>query len=372
MASSQAPILFSANSSWNLLNFRAPIIRALMDRKLRVAAAVPRDSGAASLGELGVELHYIPIDVHGLSPVRDIRLLTSYFNLMRRVRPSAFLGFTAKPNIYGSVAAARLGIPVLNTVSGLGTAFLSGRALQFLVSNIYQYALRRSERVFFHNADDRNLFLSRKLVRASQTRVVAGSGVDVDRFSPPADPTLHEPPTFLFIGRLLRDKGAKEFAEAASLVLKTKSARFQMLGSADEHPKAVTEEELQPFISAGAIELLGQSDDVRPFIELADCVVLPSYREGLPRVLLEASAMATPVIATDVPGCRHAVEHGRTGLLCSPKSSESLAATMIDFLDMSPPERRMMGHSGREKAVLEFSDEEVVAAYLEALREVGI
>jgi glycosyltransferase involved in cell wall biosynthesis len=372
MTSSGQPILISANSSWNLLNFRLPIIEALMERGYRVAAAVPSDKAAVSLVEVGVDVHNLPIDARGLSPVGDARLLFRYWRLMRRLRPSAFLGFTVKPNIYGSIAAAHLGVPAVNTVTGLGTAFLSGRALELGVASIYRYAFRKSERVFFHNPDDRDLFVSRKLIKASQASVVAGSGIDLRHFSATVEVEGDRPPTFLFVGRLLKDKGVKEFAEAAAIVRETTSARFQILGSVEDHPKAVSGDVLDPFISNGVVELLGQTEDVRPFIRRADCVVLPSYREGLPRVLLEASAMGKPVIATDVPGCRHAVEEGRTGLLCEPRSSQSLARALLAFLEMSPEDRSSMGLSGRRKAESQFSSEQVAAAYIDALERAGI
>ena len=366
LPSNDSPILFSANSSWNLINFRAPIIRALLQRRYRVAAAVPSDDDATALAKLGVELHRIPIDARGLSPLRDVGLLMSYFRLMRELRPSAFLGFTVKPNLYGSIAAARLDIPVLNTITGLGTAFLSGPVLRAIAATIYRHALRNSRTVFFHNSDDRDLFISKKLVMPEQARIVAGSGVDLEHFSPSSG-RIGNPPTFLFVGRFLRDKGVKEFAEAASIVRKTHSAKFLMLGSMEDHPKAARTSELQKFVTSGDVELIGEADDVRPFMEAADCIVLPSYREGLPRVLLEASATAKPVIATNVPGCRTVVEEGRTGLLCEPRSSLSLAKAMIAFLEMSQKDRLSMGSRAREKAEREFSQDDVVDAYLEAL-----
>ena len=362
-----SPILFSANSSWNLINFRAPIIKALLQRRYRVAAAVPSDDDATALAKLGVEIHRIPIDARGLSPLRDVGLLISYLRLMRELQPSAFLGFTVKPNLYGSIAAARLKIPVLNTITGLGTAFLSGPVLRTITTSLYRHALRNSQSVFFHNSDDRDLFVSEKLVRPEQARIVAGSGVDLDHFSPTPAKTIGDPPTFLFVGRLLRDKGVGEFAEAASIVRKTHSAKFLMLGSMEKHPKAARKSDLQRFVSGGDVELLEETTDVRPFMETADCIVLPSYREGLPRVLLEASAMAKPVIATDVPGCRSVVDEGRTGLLCEPRSSLSLAKAMIAFLNMPPKDRLSMGIGAREKAEREFSEDHVVDAYLDAL-----
>lgn len=360
--------MLSANSSWNLINFRTPIIKALLEGGHRVAAAIPIDDGTDPLRRLGVELHHIPIDARGLSPLRDVGLLMSYFRLMRELRPSAFLGFTVKPNLYGSIAAARLDIPVFNTITGLGTAFLSGPALRAIAATIYRHALRNSRTVFFHNSDDCDLFVSQKLVVPEQARIVAGSGVDLDHFSPSPSRRIGNPPTFLFVGRLLRDKGVKEFAQAASIVRKAHSAKFLMLGSMEDHPKAASTSELLKFVTSGDVELLGETGDVRPFMEAADCIVLPSYREGLPRVLLEASAMAKPVIATNVPGCRSVVEEGRTGLLCEPRSSLSLANAMMAFLEMSRKDRLSMGSRAREKAEREFSQDDVVDAYLETLQ----
>lgn len=365
-------VLLSANSSWNLVNFRAPIIAGLQESGFRVLAAVPDDGSAQALHAMGVEIHNVPVDARGISPVRDAHLFLSYRTLLRRLRPAAFLGFTAKPNIYGSAAAARLGIPVINTITGLGTGFLSGRALERIVSSLYRWGLRRSQLVFFHNPEDRDLFIARRLVRPAQTAVVPGSGIDLHHFAPAPSQAGDRQPTFLFIGRFLKDKGAMEFAQAAAIVKTTKAARFQMIGSIEEHPKAAPRELFDDLVRDGTIELLGTTNDVRPFIADADCVVLPSYREGLPRVLLEASAMATPVIATDVPGCRHALEDGVTGLLCDARSASSLAEAMTKIAEMSPQERAAMGVSGRQKAEREFSQERVVTAYLDALQEFGV
>jgi glycosyltransferase involved in cell wall biosynthesis len=316
---------------------------------------------------MGVDVHHVPVDALGLSPVSDARLFVSYFSLFRRLRPSAILAFTIKPNIYGSIAASRLRIPIVNTLTGLGTGFLSGSALQTVVEALYRFSLRHSRRVFFHNADDRDLFVRRGLVTADQAAVVGGSGVDLEHFASCEARTAIGPPSFIFVGRLLKDKGAREFLEAAKLVSESRSALFRMLGSFEAHPKAIDEEIVKRHQST--VEILGPADDVRPHIAHADCVVLPSYREGLPRALLEASAMAKPVIATDVPGCRQAVEDGVTGLLCDVRSAESLAAAMIAMIDMTPEQRSAMGRSGRAKVKREFSEQEVVAAYLKVLGE---
>lgn len=354
------------------MNFRQPVIAGLLAANFRVLAAVPNDAAAQALQEMGVEVHFVPLDAGGMSPVRDLRLLLRYRQLFGRLRPAALLPFTAKPNIYGSIAAAWAGIPTINTITGLGTAFLSGRGLDAVVSGLYRLSLRRSARVYFHNSEDLDLFVCRKLVSAYQAAVVPGSGIDLERYSPVQEGRAEAPLTFLFIGRLLKDKGALEFAKAAAIVRKARVARFQMLGTGEGHPKAISKEELETFRADGTVELLGAVNDVRPSIAAAHCVVLPSYREGLPRVLLEASAMGKPVIATDVPGCRQAVDAGFTGILCEARSVESLAEAMIEMVDMPPIERLRMGARGRRKVEQEFSERRVVDAYLDALRDARV
>jgi len=363
-------VVISANSSWNLVNYRAPIIRALIEDGHKVLAAVPEDDTIPQLRALGAGIEPIAIQPRGLSPVGDLRLLLSYRSLMRRVAPDAFLGFTVKPNIYGTMAAASAGVPSINTITGLGTGFLSGAALQHLISTLYRAAMRKSDRVFFHNQEDLDLFVGKGLIKRAQGAVVAGSGVDLDRFRAAEPPNRGTDPTFLFIGRFLKDKGVGEFIEAArDLRARFPSARFQMIGSIEDHPKAIAREIVETAAQQKIVELIGTTMDVRPFIADADCVVLPSYREGLPRVILEASAMARPVIATDVPGCRQAVVTGKTGLLCDSRSASALADAMSSFAAMTAGERAAMGAEARRLAEREFSEARVVDSYRDALAQ---
>jgi glycosyltransferase involved in cell wall biosynthesis len=369
-ASPNAAIVISANSSWNLIHYRAPLIRRLVSLGSRVTAAVPEDVNASELSRFGIRCEHVPISAHGISGSADLSLTYAYHKLFRQIKPAAFLAFTIKPNIYGSLAAAANDVPVINTITGLGTGFLSGPLLQGVVSMLYRFALLRSAHVFFHNSEDLDLFLAKGLVRRAQASVIAGSGVDLHHFAP-VPVNSDERPIFLFIGRLLQDKGAREFLDAASIVRRTRRARFQIIGEIEEHPKAVPPELVRIAVSNGDIELLGTTRDIRPLVAAAQCVVLPSYREGLPRVLLESCAMGTPVIATDVPGCRQVVEHGVNGLLCEARSGASLARAMIEMIDKSPEERAAMGGQGRRKAEREFSYQQIVDAYVDALAKVG-
>jgi glycosyltransferase involved in cell wall biosynthesis len=333
-------------------------------------AIVPRDEFTPGLEDLGVEVRPISMDARGISPLADLLLLIRYFRAIRQIRPAVFVAFTAKPNIYGSAASTWIGIPYVNTVSGLGTGFLTGRILQTVIAGLYRWSLRKAHRVFFHNREDRDLFVSDAIVRPEQARVVRGSGVSLSHFTPMSSCKRPDAPAFLFIGRFLKDKGVDEFLEAAAAVKKERPAKFQMIGSPLSHPKAVSAETLERSAVLGHVELLGSTDDVRPFIAAADCVVLPSYREGLPRVLLEAAAMGKPVITTDAPGCRDVVEDGVTGLLCQPRSTQSLASAMLRFTAMPRSEWEEMGRQARNKAEREFSEADVVRAYLDTVGEI--
>lgn len=362
-------ILLSANSSWNIFNFRLGLITALQGRGFKVAVAAPADDHAAALRKLGIDLVPLAIDSSGASPVRDLRLLAGYYRVLRRIRPAAFLGFTAKPNIYGSIAAAALGIRVINNISGLGTAFIEKTRLTKIVSALYRIALKRSSTVFFQNRDDCQLFTAAGLVTPDQARLLPGSGIDLDRFRPSGQPRAAGPFRFLFVGRLLWDKGLAELVEAARMVRHAHpEVRFQLLGAAGvANRTAVPADTLQGWIDEGLVEYLGADDDVRRHIDQADCLVLPSYREGLPKALLEGSAMGKPVIATDVPGCRDVVDDGRTGFLCEVRSARSLAEAMIRMIACSAEDRQAMGELGRRKVELEFCQSRVIDKYLEAL-----
>lgn len=361
-------IVLSANSDWNIANFRTGLIRALRGAGYEPAVLAPFDPAAdRRMRELDVERIEVKIDRSGINPLADLRLLSEYRKLLKRLRPAAYLGYTIKPNIYGSMAAASLGIPAIPNVSGLGTAFIRAGPLQQIVTRLYRMAFRRAPAVFFQNGEDRQLFVDRHIVRADQAQVLPGSGVDLKRFAPA--PVMDGPPVFLLVGRLLRDKGVIEFLEAArQLRVVLPDARFQLLGPIDDGNRtAVARVELDHWAAEGVVEYLGTTDDVRPFIAAATAVVLPSYREGLPRSLLEAAAMARPLIAADVPGCRDVVEDGVNGYLCAVRDANSLASAMLRLAGL-PGERRLaMGEAARRTVQERFSEKLVLTAYLDTL-----
>ena len=361
----RAKIMVSSNSAWNLANFRKPVIEALIAAGIEVVAVAPADGQEGRLEAMGATFRAIKMRATGMSPFEDARLLRDYITLLRAERPCLFLGFTAKPNIYGSLAARITGVPVAATISGLGSAFLKGGALGWLLLRLYRSALANAQAIFFQNETDRALFVDRRIARPDQARLVAGSGVDLDQFALTAvEP--HDDLRFLLVARLLLDKGIAEFVAAARIVRQRyPGARFQLLGGpGGDNPSAVPHADLARWAAEDIVELLGVQDDVRPAIAAADCVVLPSYREGLSRSLLEAAAMGRPLIASDVPGCREVIDDGVTGFLCAVRSAGSLATAMERVAAMSPAERAAMGANGRRKVAAEYDQKLVAAAYL--------
>jgi glycosyltransferase involved in cell wall biosynthesis len=367
----QRTVVIAANSAWNIVNFRGALIAGLRAAGWRVVALAPVDASADQVSALGAEFVPIRIDSSGTSIIRDVWLLANYLAVLRKLRPQAFLGFTVKPNIYGSLAAGLLGVRTINNISGLGTAFLRPGPLNWLVGRLYRLALARSERVFFQNPHDLDLFVANGLVRPGQAERIPGSGVDLKRFRPSdqARPAS-QPFRFLFAGRLLRDKGLVEYAEAARHLRRLgPQVEFAILGFAgSDNRSSVPIAEIERWQQEGIVTYLGETADVRPYLAGSDCIVLPSYREGLPRSLLEAAAMARPMIATDVPGCRDIVVDKENGLLCEARSSQSLAAAMQAMLSLDPAERAAMGLRGRARVEREFDQALVVQAYLKALR----
>ncbi len=354
------------------MNFRSGLIRALMAAGFKVATAAPADVKAdAELLAMGCTVHHVGMNAKGLSPLDDLSTLWAYRSIMRAVRPCAFLGYTVKPNVYGGMAARMTNIPHIANISGLGTAFISRNFVTHIVSILYRIGLAKSSTVFFQNTDDRDLFVHEKLIRREQAFLVPGSGIDTDYFAPGSmQPKAAK--HFLMVARLLRDKGVIEFVDAARILKKHHpDLRFSIVGFLDvQNRTAISRSEVDAWVSEGIIEYIPPVDDVRPIIASCDAVVLPSYREGTSRVLLEAAAMAKPAIASDVPGCREVVREGINGYLCAPRDAQSLANAMLKLSTVDGEKLQSMGRAGRDLVMTEFSQSRVSTLYLDALRRV--
>ena len=365
-------ILISINTSWNLYNFRAGLIRALVEAGYEVVVAAPPDDYSARVKKLDCRYVPLPMTNKGTNPASDLWLLLRYWLLLRKERPNAYFGYTIKPNIYGSIAAHRLGIPVINNIAGLGAVFMKDTLLTKLVKHSYKLALSKSNTVFFQNEDDRLMFVEAGLVPASITDRLPGSGVDLVKFAyqtPLEKVGLEHKVSFILIARMLFDKGIDEYVNAARLIkARYPQAEFNLLGFLDvQNPAAISRSQMNQWVSEGVINYLGTTDDVRPYINSTDCVVLPSYREGVPRSLLEAAAIGRPIITTNAVGCKEVVDDGVNGFLCRPRDAANLANKLEQMLLLSVAQRTAMGLRGREKIEREFDERAVIGKYLEKM-----
>jgi len=370
-------LLLVASFPDSLIKFRGPLIEGLIQAGCTVHVAVPgleAESDIASrLTGLGVTVHDIPLERTGLNPVKDLSALLALRKLVGEIRADYVLGYTIKPVIYGTLAAWLGGARNrFALITGLGYAFTGEatglrKVLRVLIQQLYRFSLSRNRLVFFQNPDDEALFRQLKLLKpAIPSRVVNGSGVDVAEY---AVAPLPEAPVFLLIARLLGDKGVREYAQAAALV-KTQypDAVFRLVGWIDDNPDAISQVELDDWVETGTIEFLGKLSDVRPAIANCGVYVLPSYREGTPRTVLEAMAMGRAVITTDAPGCRETVVDGDNGYLVPVQEVTSLADAMIKLI-ASPDRVFTMGARSRQIAEEKYDVHKVNAVML---KEMGL
>jgi glycosyltransferase involved in cell wall biosynthesis len=371
-------IAIVANTTWYLYNFRRNLMLALREQGHELIAVGSTDGYVQSLVAEGIVHKDVLFTGSGTNPLRELRTVLALRSIFRSESVDVVLSYTPKGNIYAALALLGLDGELVANVSGLGRAFVRDGPLTLLVRRLYRYAFRRARRVFFQNEDDRQMFLHEGLVDQDKSCRLPGSGIDLQRFAPctPANACsiarVADGATFLLVARLLWDKGIGEYVEAARVIRREyPDARFRLLGFLDPPGKrAVPIDTLRAWVAEGVIEYLGTTDDVRPHLEAADCVVLPSvYREGVPRSLLEAAAMGKALIATDSIGCRDAVDDNVTGYLCRPSDSVDLADKMRAFLHLAPAARLAMGRRGREKMEQQFDEKIVIRAYSDVVRQ---
>jgi glycosyltransferase involved in cell wall biosynthesis len=362
-------VVIALNTAWNAVNFREGLLRALVADGHEVVVVAPHDGYASRIAEFSCRYVPLPMDNKGANPLRDLLLLFQFYRLLRYEKPDVFLGYTVKPNVYGSLAAHVLGVPVINNIAGLGAVFIKQNWLTSVVQRLYRLALSRSRYVFFQNRDDCQLFIDSGLVRLEATALLPGSGIDLQKFC--FSPVTEEPHKFRFllIARMLWDKGVGEFVEAAKMVRERwPNIECCLLGFLDvQNPAAISRSQMNEWVAEGSVLYLGVSDDVRSEIRNADCMVLPSYREGTPRSLLEGAAIGRPIITTDAVGCREVVDDGKNGFLCKVRDAHDLAEKMEQMLLLNEESRYAMSMYGRQKMEREFDEKIVINSYLKAI-----
>lgn len=363
-------ITLSANTSWYLYNFRASTIRRFSRDGYHVVCLSPRDDYSSRLEQdLGAEWRELRMDNQGTNPATDLRLVLRFWTLYRSLKPVAAFHFTIKNNVYGTWAARLTGTPAVNNVSGLGTAFIRSGPVGRVVRLLYRLSQPLAHRIFCQNEEDFSLLVRNGLVPGNRLELLPGSGVDLERFRPDLRQEHPGPFRFLYAGRMLRDKGLNELIDAIG-AMNAGGVRCSLWlsGFADvDNVSAISREQLARWGEMPGVEWLGPSDAMEHVYGAVDCVVLPSYREGMPRSLLEAGAMGLPVVATDVPGCRHVVQDGVNGLLCEARSSASLRRAMEQVMSMPREARLEMGRKGRAIVAENYDEGLVVEAAVRAV-----
>lgn len=318
------------------------------------------------LAEENIEIYPLhQLSRKGTNPMQDIQLVRELTKMYRYHQIDLAIHFTIKPNIYGSIAARRAGIPSISVITGLGYTFLSQGLTSRIARKLYRYAFQRNQLTIFQNPEDRALFMQIKLIPEERSTVVLGSGIDTDYFA--SITPVPKSPTFLFIGRLLHDKGVRELLEGFTLYAESHpEAKLIIVGERDpQNPASVSETYLRKYRENNSIDFVGYQSDVRPFIHEASAVVLPSYREGVPRTLLEALSMGRPIITTDVPGCREVIVPGENGLIVPCRDARALSIAFEKFQRLDDSVKQEMGRKSRKLAETLFSTKIVNIQYLE-------
>lgn len=335
-----------------------------------VIAIAPHDDYSEKLEEMGCKFYPLEFPGTSTNPFTDLKLIWRLYLILRNARPDIMLTYTIKPNIYASLVSFPLRIPCICNVSGLGTVFLWKGNVKRIAVFLYRLAFRFSSWVFFQNEEDREDFLQVVRLTPSKTSILPGSGVNLTHFAEVPFINRQET-TFLMISRLIIEKGVSEFSMAAKVLARSKAkAKFQVVGAYERnHARRVDEALIKEWEQGGYIEWIDHREDIRPFIQNADVIVLPSYREGTPKTLLEAGAMGKALIATDVPGCRQVVIDGYNGFLCKPKDGKDLATKMKLYLSLNHEEKQQVGKNSRKHIEANYDERLVIALYEEKIQE---
>lgn len=355
-------ILILINHDGWLYNLRRELVEALLARGDEVYISCPYGEKIQYFTDKGVKCYDVALNRHGTNPLAELKLLKTYKSLIKEIKPDVVLTYTIKPVVYGGMACSSAKVKYIANITGLGTAMENGGILGIITRILYKAGVKKASCVFFQNERNRDVFISERLY-GGKNRLLPGSGVNLEQHRYMAYPK-EDTVRFLFVGRLMRDKGVGELLQAAEALRKKYSnISIELVGAIDDSFGEI----INKYEKDGIVTYHGQQSDVRPFYANAHCVVLPSYHEGMANVLLEAAATGRPVIATDVAGCRETFDDGVSGISCKVTDAESLLQAMERFMEMDIESREQMGLAGRQKVEKEFDRQIVVDSYLEEI-----
>lgn len=364
-------IAFVSTSAWTMYNFRKEVLQTMLENGFEVLVIAGHDMYAELLISMGCRFIPATIKNRSINPFLDIQLFLTLRGIYKKYRPDFVFHYVVKPNIYGTLAAGSFGIPCVAVITGLGHAFNKNGILKAIIKNLYRFSLQYASEVWCLNKEDAEYFVHHKIIPIQKLKVLPGEGVNVEHFKKNSVPKETKAPfTFLMCARLLKSKGILEYARA-TLILQKKNYIFHcvLLGLQEDHPDAISSEQIHKWKEEGGIKYLGFIDDVRDHLSNCDCFVYPSYyNEGVPRSLLEACSMKVPVITTNNPGCRELIQNGVNGLLCASQDRFELASKMEEMLLLDKVKRIEMGKKGREMVQVKYSIELVIKNYLLLLK----
>ena len=351
-------LLILANDVTTILQFRCELVSALVAEGNEVTVCVPNSPRISEIEALGAKVTTVAVSRHGKNPLQDIKLYFAYRKLIKSLRPDVVLTFTIKPNVYGGMACGRLKIPYIANVTGLGEVKKKS-VLQKLMLILYTRGVRKAKCVFFQNESNREFFKEKKIVRGN-TKLLPGSGVNVTKFSYCDYPQDNGSVNIAFVGRIIKDKGVFELAEAARRLASVTELGFTVIGDVEYGAE-------NPFEGLSNVTCVGYNKDVRPFVRKAHAVILPSYHEGMANVLLEAAATGRPILASDIPGCKETFDEGVSGFGFAPADSDAPENVIKKFLALSYEEKMKMGEAGRRKIEKEFDRNIVIKMYIDEI-----
>lgn len=365
-------ILFVGNTSWGMYNFRLDLMRTLKKKGYEIIILSPEDEYSEKLKK---EFHYenYYLNNKSLNPFKDIRTILNLYYKYKKLKPDFIFQYTIKPNIYGSFVAKINKIKSISVITGLGTSFIKNNRLSKFINFLYRISLKNNESIWFLNNEDREFFVSKNIVKKEKTFILNGEGIDSEKFCP-SDNGNNEKNKFIFllIARLIWDKGIKEYVDSAKIIKnKHDNVEFDIVGNYYfNNPNAITKSQIEEWENSGIIKYLGYYDDIREIISNSNCIVLPSYREGLSRVLLEAASMGKPIIATNVPGCKEIVINNYNGYLVKVKNYIDLSENMEKILNLSEEEIKIMGENSRDIVIKKFDQKIINQEYISFLEKI--
>lgn len=360
-------VILLGNHSLVIFNFRKEIIKELLEKGFEVIISLPYDEKVDEMVSWGCKYERIEVDRRGVNPITDAKLLLNYLKLIKKIKPDVVLAYTAKPNVYGGIACRILKVPCVNNVTGLGSGFKKGRLIKFILETLYKCGLKKSKCVFFQNSSDMDLLIERKVV-TGQFKLLPGSGVNLSEYS--FEELEDSEPRFLFVGRIMRDKGIDQYLEASKAIKgKYPEVQFDLVGFVEETQPHYNDM-ITKLVDESIIQFHGFQKDVKPFMKKSHCLVQPSYGEGLSNVMLEAGAMGRILIASNIPGCREIIDVGENGFTFSVKNTESLIEQIENVILLDSDKRTSFGVASRKKIEKEFSRSIVIKKYMELINEI--